>query len=84
MRPSWEIAPYFAFIDVHFVLSQASISLTIKQGHWNAGFFLDRLPEIKIPISLRTLRGGPFASSKSITQGVSVLRCGYGLASFHW
>ena len=40
MRPSWEIAPYFAFIDVHFVLSQASISLTIKQGHWNAGFFL--------------------------------------------
>ena len=40
MRPSWEIAPYFAFIDVHFVLSQASISLTIKQGHWNEGFFL--------------------------------------------
>jgi len=70
MRPSWEIAPYFAFIDVHFVLSQASISLTIaKQGRgacvqrrppaafahtlpWNEGFFLDRLPEIKIPISL--------------------------------
>ena len=40
MRPSWEIAPYFAFIDLHFVLSQASISLTIKQGHWNEGFFL--------------------------------------------
>ena len=51
MRPSWEIAPYFAFIDLHFVLSQASISLTIKQGHSNEGFFLDRLPEIKIPIS---------------------------------
>ena len=49
MRPSWEIAPYFAFIDLHFVLSQASISLTIKQGHSNEGFFLDRLPEIKLP-----------------------------------
>jgi hypothetical protein len=23
MRPSWEIAPYFAFIGVHFVLRQA-------------------------------------------------------------
>ena len=40
LRPSWEIAPYFAFIDLHFVLSQASISLTIKQGHSNEGFFL--------------------------------------------
>ena len=40
MRTRWEVASYFAFIDVHFVLSQASISLTIKQGHWNEGFFL--------------------------------------------
>ncbi len=32
MRPSWEIAPYFAFVDVHYVLRQSPISLTIAKN----------------------------------------------------
>ena len=32
MRPSWEIAPYFAFIDLHFLVRQAPISLTIARN----------------------------------------------------
>ena len=71
MRPSWEIAPYFAFIDVHFVLSQASISLTIKQGHSNEGFFLDRLPEIKLPISIHGLSERRLQSARSCEIALS-------------
>jgi hypothetical protein len=33
MRPSWEIAPYFAFIDVHFVLRHMEV------GEVNPGYF---------------------------------------------
>jgi len=50
MPPSWEIAPYFAFIDVHFVLRQAPISLTIAK-HGQGVFFVGWL-EIKFPISI--------------------------------
>ena len=51
LRTRWEVASYFAFIDVHFLLRQARISLNTHP--LNCCFFLVGWLGIKIPISYR-------------------------------